>query len=191
LDTVKTHVRDRPIGVLINNAGFGRKGPFTATATQEYLDIIAVNASAPVVLCNHFLPAMLERNRGVVIHVASINALAPVPSSAVYSASKSFILYYASAVAYENRHKNVTFQIVLPGTTATEFHVKQGTKTLRNVLTARAVVRDSLDSLGAGPICVSGALYQAINAVAGFFPLNVRARIASKILRINLGVEES
>ena len=51
---------------LINNAGFGVKGDFLSHPIARYGDLIAVNATAPVVLQHAILPQLQEKKRGSV-----------------------------------------------------------------------------------------------------------------------------
>ena len=65
------HVGDRPIEVLVNNAGFGSYGPFAEANAHREADEIAVDVSAVVTLARTFLPGMLARGSGGILNVAS------------------------------------------------------------------------------------------------------------------------
>ena len=58
------HVGDRPIEVLVNNAGFGSYGPFAEADPDREADEVAVDVSAVVTLARAFLPGMLARGSG-------------------------------------------------------------------------------------------------------------------------------
>ncbi|MEU6201818.1 SDR family NAD(P)-dependent oxidoreductase [Streptomyces sp. NPDC047061] len=186
-DKVVAWVADRRVEVLVNNAGVGAKGRFTAGDPAGYLSMINVNLTSQVLLDRALLPAMAARGRGAVIHVASVNALAPVPYSAVYSATKTFVLTYATAVRHELRDRGVVFQVLLPGTTATPFHAAQHTELPRWAASPEKVAATSLERLGRQHICVSGTLNRAFRTVSGLLPLPARTAAAREALRASLG----
>jgi short-subunit dehydrogenase len=187
LDKVIGWVGDRRVEVLVNNAGFGAKGPFITVDPVDYARLIQVNLAVPVQLTRALLPAMVARGRGAVIHVASVNALAPMPYSAVYSATKTFLLTYASAIWYENRDRGVVFQTLLPGTTATAFHDRQHTELPSWASAPDAVAASSLRRLGRHLVHVPGTLNRALRVLGALMPMRARTAAAAEALQASLG----
>ena len=109
------------VDLLVNNAGFGAHGSFAASAATTATGMIAVNVNALVALTHAFVPGMVERRRGGVINVASVAAFQPVPSMAVYGATKAFVLSFSEALHEEVRRNGVRVVALCPGATATEF----------------------------------------------------------------------
>ncbi len=175
------------VKVLVNNAGFGLKGRFENQNVDDFLDIIAVNVSAPVILTRAILPQMQQRNSGLVIHLASINALIPIPNNQIYTATKAFIYSYALAVARENKKSNIQFQLVLPGTTRTPFHDRQGANPQKLVMMPEDVVKASLDNVMAG-VCIPNKADRALSKVIPFVPKNTAMDLAAYMLKKRLGV---
>ena len=101
------HVGDRPIEVLVNNAGFGSYGPFAEADLEREADEVAVDVSAVVTLAHAFLPGMLARGSGGILNVASAIAFQPAPYQAVYAASKAFVLSFSQALWAEARAAGV------------------------------------------------------------------------------------
>ena len=97
------HVGDRPIEVLVNNAGFGSYGPFAEADADRETDELAVDVSAVVTLARAYLPGMIERRSGGILNVASTIAFQPAPYQAVYGASKAFVLSFSQALWAEAR----------------------------------------------------------------------------------------
>jgi short-subunit dehydrogenase len=64
---------------------------------------------------------MVERGRGGVINIASTGAFQPLPGSAVYGASKAFVLSFSEAIRTELRGSGVSVTAVCPGPVRTEF----------------------------------------------------------------------
>ena len=81
-------IGDRPVEVLVNNAGFGSYGRFAEADPDREASEIAVDVSAVVILARAFLPGMLARGSGGILNVASTIAFQPAPYQAVYGASK-------------------------------------------------------------------------------------------------------
>lgn len=156
-----TEQKRLPIGVLINNAGFGAYGNFYKTERQRLLDMVQVNVATVVNLTRLFLPAMVERRSGYVMIVASTAAFQPVPYISTYAATKGFDLLFAEGIAEEVRRHGVNVCALCPGSTTTEFfevanepsHLGGRTKE-----TAEKVARVGLQALAAGrPRVISGA----------------------------------
>jgi len=132
------------VDVLVNNAGFGARGPFAELEFQRQLDMIQLNVTALTVLTRLFLPGMLARNRGGILNVASTAAFQPGPFMAVYYATKAYVQSFTEALAVEVADSNLKVSCLSPGPTATEFAARAGTegsKLLRRTssMSARAV----------------------------------------------------
>src|SRR5687768_16823546 len=76
----ETQRRRLTIDTLINNAGFGSFGDFTAQEIDRELNMIDLNIKSLVELTYRFLPAMRERKQGAIINVASTAGFQAVPS---------------------------------------------------------------------------------------------------------------
>jgi short-subunit dehydrogenase len=109
------------IHALVNNAGFGLGGEFVETDVQRELDMIQVNISALTHLTKLFVPAMVKRQAGRVLNVASTAAFQPGPLMAVYYATKAYVLSFSEALAEELRNTGVTVTALCPGPTETAF----------------------------------------------------------------------
>jgi uncharacterized protein len=130
--------RGLTVEVLVNNAGFSTVGD-VHTNPDRQLGMIRVNCDALVALTSAFLPAMTERGRGAVINVASMAAFQPIPSQAVYAATKAFVLSFSEAVHSEVRKTGVSVTALCPGPVATEFIEAAGFKKSQEELGPRFV----------------------------------------------------
>lgn len=110
--------------VLVNNAGIGNSGPFSAAATIKLETLIATNVTAVTRLTRAALPAMIARGRGGILNVSSLGALIPGPHQAAYYASKAFVLSLTEAIASEVAGRGVRVAVVLPGPVETGFHAR-------------------------------------------------------------------
>jgi uncharacterized protein len=111
----------RPVEVLVNNAGFGHQADFARSPRERMVEMVHLNVEAVVDLTGRFLPPMVERGRGSVINIASTGAFQPLPGSAVYGASKAFVLSFSEAIRTELRGSGVSVTAVCPGPVRTEF----------------------------------------------------------------------
>ena len=118
--------RERMVEILVNNAGFGHQADFAPSPRERMTEMVRVNCEAVVDLTSLFLKGMLERGRGTVINIASTGAFQPLPGSAVYGASKAFVLSFSEAIRTELRGSGVGVTAVCPGPVRTEFMESAG-----------------------------------------------------------------
>jgi short-subunit dehydrogenase len=113
--------RGRTVELLVNNAGFGHQADFATSPRERMVEMVRLNVEAVVDLTSRFVGPMVERGRGSVINIASTASFQPLPGSAVYAASKSFVLSFSEAIRTELRGSGVTVTAVCPGPVRTEF----------------------------------------------------------------------
>src|SRR5258707_1253752 len=99
-------LRETPISVLVNNAGFGWHGPFTKGRLELSLEMMHVNMDSLVELTGLFVQPMLARREGRILNVASTAAFQPGPFTAIYYASKAFVFSYSVALQEELENTN-------------------------------------------------------------------------------------
>ena len=109
------------VDVLINNAGVGAHGHFVEENRDAVAREIQLNCGSLVALTREFLPGMVDRHRGGIINVASTAGFQPIPSMAVYAASKAFVLSFTEALWSEARPAGVRVMALCPGPTDTRF----------------------------------------------------------------------
>jgi NAD(P)-dependent dehydrogenase (short-subunit alcohol dehydrogenase family) len=107
-----------PVEILVNNAGIGSSAD--PRPVLEYDDAfwdltLAVNLTAPYLLCKAVLPGMVARHWGRVINIASINSRIPSPHAAAYVASKHGLLGLTRVLALEMAKEGVTVNAICPG----------------------------------------------------------------------------
>lgn len=155
------------IDVLVNNAGFGTHCDVADTDPQRLEDAIELNCRTVVGTTARYLPQMRARGAGTIINVASIAAFQPLPTMAVYGASKAFILSFTEALWAEERKHGVRVLAVCPGLTDTPFFelaggaaatAASGQAALAVTRTPKQVVDATLRALpGRKPSLVDGA----------------------------------
>ena len=109
------------VDYLFNNAGFGLKGDFYEQDWKKIDGMIQLNITALTELTHLFLPAMVKRDRGRILHTSSTAGFMPGPLQAVYFATKAYVNSFSQAVAYEVKDSGVTITALCPGAVKTEF----------------------------------------------------------------------
>lgn len=113
-----------PVDVLVNNAGISGIGPPKPTAEtplDEWEKTLAVNVTAPFLLCRAIVPAMVERGRGVIVNVASMAGVLCLPGRVSYAASKAVLISLTRTLAAETARSGVRVNAICPGWIETPF----------------------------------------------------------------------
>lgn len=176
---------DRPVDLVVNNAGFGTYGDFAGLDVDEEEREIAVNVTALVRLTHAALGAMLPRRRGAVMNVSSVAGLQATPGNATYGATKAFVASFGESVAGELAGTGVTLTTVLPGFTRTEFQDRAGIGGRKIPgpawMSAEDVAVASLAATRAGrPWLVPGVHNKVLAASLGPVPRSLRRWLAAR-----------
>jgi short-subunit dehydrogenase len=178
---------DRPVDLLVNNAGFGTSGKFHTLPVAREEQEIRLNVLALVRLCHAALDAQVARGRGGVINVASIAGYQPTPGNATYGATKAFVSSFSQALHEELRGTGVKCMVLSPGFTRTEFQARAGidSSEVPGFLwqEAATVVDHALRAYDRGrAVCVPGPLNSATAAFTAITPHTVTRKIAGVIV---------
>jgi short-subunit dehydrogenase len=109
------------IDILVNNAGYTSQGKFEEVPINELEQIIEVNFTAPIRLTKLALPYLKESPAGRIINVASILGIIPIPTEAVYSATKFALRGFSYALSEELSDTHVKVCLISPGPIETPF----------------------------------------------------------------------
>lgn len=103
------------IDILVNSAGIQHVCPVTEFSLERWNAVLGVNLTAAFLTIQRALPAMLERNWGRIINIASVSGYVGVPHKAAYAASKHGLLGLTKVVSSETARTGVTCNAVCPG----------------------------------------------------------------------------
>jgi short-subunit dehydrogenase len=182
--------RERAVEVLVNNAGFGLQADFATSPRERVVGMVRINDEAVVDLTARFLPGMIERGRGAVINIASTAAFQPLPGSAVYAASKAFVLAFSEGIWEELRGSGVTVTAVCPGPVRTEFTEVAGVGGVEDRtpgavwMSAEELAKHAIDAAEHGKrVVVPGALNRATALAGHYSPRSVALPLISRFWR--------
>lgn len=185
--TAELAARGLGVDVLINNAGFGSHNPVAEEDPDNLAREIQLNCSSLVDLTARLLPAMLERDRGGVLNVASTAAYQPLATMAVYAATKAFVLSFTEALWAETRTTGVRVMALSPGATETGFFDAPGNKEFmtRGRQSAVHVAEFGLRAFfdGRGPSAIPGTANKLAATGYRFLPRAAMARFAGARVR--------
>jgi short-subunit dehydrogenase len=109
------------IAVLVNNAGYGLWGAFAALNLEEQMQMCQLNMDTVVRLSYLLLPLLSKEKQAYILNVSSTAAYQAVPTLAVYSATKAFVLSFTRALRYELKNTPVSVTCLSPGPFDTGF----------------------------------------------------------------------
>jgi short-subunit dehydrogenase len=157
-----------PIGVLVNNAGFGLYGNSLELEPERIRRMLELNVVALTMLTHRFGADMRAAGAGRILQIASVGAFQPTPLYAVYAASKAYVLHMSAAISHELRGSGVSVTTVNPGLTDTEFHERAEHLKPASLdwmqMSARQVAEISVDAMLAGRAVVTPGLVNKLAA---------------------------
>ena len=112
---------ERPVDVLVANAGHGLGGAFLEQEPQDWRHVIDTNVTGTLLLIQPIARRMAERGDGRILVVGSIAGHLAGSFQAVYNGTKAFIDSFSAALGNELKDSGVTVTCLKPGATETEF----------------------------------------------------------------------
>ena len=101
-------------------------GRFTETDLADEMTVLDVNVRALTALTKQFVRPMVDRGEGAVLNTASLASFYPLPTKAVYAATKSYVLSFSRSLAHDLSDEGVTVSAVCPGPVETEYAERGG-----------------------------------------------------------------
>ncbi len=185
IDAVLQSVEGCTLKGLVNNAGFGLWGAFTAYSAADHAVLIATDLLAPMRLTHHLLPA-LKHCRGFVINVSSLAGESPLSWMGSYSAAKAGLTYWSEALRIEQEGR-VRVVTLAPGPSPTGFRAVSGMPEMLGGglrTPPEAVVAAAIATLDrGGGFCVPGWRHRMLWLLQKLSPRELSVRIMHRYLR--------
>jgi NAD(P)-dependent dehydrogenase (short-subunit alcohol dehydrogenase family) len=112
------HQQFGAIDILINNVGanLAPAGGFSVLTDAHWEQALQVNLLSAVRLDRAFLPGMIAKKNGVIIHISSTSGMFPLwDTTMAYSSAKAALNAYSKALASEVSPQGVRVVTVSPG----------------------------------------------------------------------------
>jgi NAD(P)-dependent dehydrogenase (short-subunit alcohol dehydrogenase family) len=115
VDRIEREWGDRHLGEQCRRTET-KPGGFEALTDEDWLNILNINLLAAVRLDRAFLPGMIERGSGVIIHISSVSHRFPFSNSTLaYAAAKGALSTYSKGLAKGVAPKGVRVVMISPG----------------------------------------------------------------------------
>jgi short-subunit dehydrogenase len=175
----------RPVDVLVNNAGFGMYQRFGLAELADEERQLALNVRAVLRLSHAAVRSMTGRGAGKIINISSVAGFVPRGGNATYSASKAWVTMFSEALAVQLRGSGVTVTAVCPGFTHTEFHERASADMShvpdRMWLDAKTVVAEGLADAAKGrPVSVPSRKYKMLVSATRTLPRPLLRKIMAR-----------
>lgn len=143
------------IDILINNAGFVKKGDLLDQPFDVWDKTIDINLTSMIFITYQVLPKMYERNFGHVVNISSASGLLGVAGLSVYAASKWAVWGLTESMRFETMKagKNINWTSIHPSYLAKGMFEGAKLNLLGNLIVplvknhdviAKAIVNDAL-----------------------------------------------
>lgn len=171
---------ERPIGLLVNNAGFGLGQDFIGGSLERELDGLNTMVRAVLITCHAAADAMKRRGYGGILNVASMTALTV---QGTYSAHKAWVRTFTEGLASQLKGTGVNATVVCPGLVHTEFHERSHVDSSQWPSIAFSspgtVARAGIDAVRRGTVIVTPTLrYRTAAAILRLAPRGLIRRVA-------------
>jgi NAD(P)-dependent dehydrogenase (short-subunit alcohol dehydrogenase family) len=151
---------------LVTTAAILQTGPLHLVEDELWDEVMNVNAGGVFRCCRAVLPAMIARGGGSIVNLSSVHAVATVPGTAAYAASKGAIVSLSRQIAVEYADSGIRANSLVIGSVDTKMSDEHG----------RAIQRDSVSvtppsgALGrmARPAEIAGVIRFLLTADASF-----------------------
>ena len=108
-------ILDRPVDLVVNNAGIGAGGPVVGELSMDdWRATIDVNLWGVIHGCHVFAPRLRAQDRGAILNVASAASFAAFGGMAAYNVSKAGVLSLSETLAAELAGTGVRVAVLCP-----------------------------------------------------------------------------
>ena len=116
------HEHDMDIEVLVNNAGMFYFGAVVEKPMALTDKMLQLHVTTPTDLCVLFGKEMKDKGHGYILNAGSIAGFMSFPTIAAYESSKSYLVKFSRALAFELSHYGVKVCCVCPGAVDTDLY---------------------------------------------------------------------
>lgn len=146
------------LDILVNNAGIWRRGHVLETSSDQWDDIMDVNAKGVFLGTKAAIPEMRKAGGGSIVNISSTAGLVGSKTSAAYSASKGAVRIFTKSTAVQYAAEGIRANSIHPGPIDTDM----GDQVWPDAASREASIsRTALSRIGTAQDIAYGALYLA------------------------------
>ena len=146
------------LDILVNNAGIWRRGHVLETSSDQWDDIMDVNAKGVFLGTKAAIPEMRKAGGGSIVNISSTAGLVGSKTSAAYSASKGAVRIFTKSMAVQYAAEGIRANSIHPGPIDTDMGDQVWPDAASKVA---SVTRTALNRMGTPEDIAYGALYLA------------------------------
>jgi len=146
------------LDILVNNAGIWRRGHVLETSSDQWDDIMDVNAKGVFLGTKAAIPEMRKAGGGSIVNISSTAGLVGSKTSAAYSASKGAVRIFTKSTAVQYAAEGIRANSIHPGPIDTDMGDQVWPDAASKVA---SVTRTALNRMGTPEDIAYGALYLA------------------------------
>ena len=109
-----------PLDILVNSAGIQHREPLLDLAAADWQRVLDTNLTSAFLVSRAFARGMVERGRGKIVNVASLQAELARPGIAAYAAAKGGLKMLTQSMCAEWGPAGVQANAIAPGYFATD-----------------------------------------------------------------------
>jgi uncharacterized oxidoreductase len=166
IDTLVAAIADRPLAVLINNAGSGSiYDPDRICSLDDASATIRLNLDAPIQLVTRLLPLLRAQSQAAIVNVTSGLAIAPRAGGSVYCATKAGLRSYTQALRHLLKDSNIGVIEALPPVVDTKMTAGRSSRKISPTACAAEIVagiRNDKAEINVGMV----KLLQVVNSIS-------------------------
>lgn len=177
------------IDIVVNNAGISLMGPVEATSDAEAQALFDTNFFGVLRVTRAVLPAMRNRQAGLIVNISSVLGFLPAPFMGLYASSKHALEGLSESLDHEVRGFGVRVVLVEPSFTSTNLDANSAETEAKIPAYAAELshtieaVREQIEE-GTSPESVAGTILNAIEGKYRLrYPAGRRATLLSRLRR--------
>lgn len=114
------------VTALVTSAAVLRTAPLHEMSLDTWEEVNAINLRGVFLCTRAVLPGMIEAGAGSIVHLSSVHAIATVPGTAAYAATKGAIVSFSRSVAVEYADAGVRCNALVVGSVDTKMSTEHG-----------------------------------------------------------------
>jgi len=114
VERLSQEVSAAAVDAFVSNAGLPGAAPLTELTLEQVDRVLDVNLRSAVALTRAVLPGMIERRRGHIVFMSSLQGRAPTVGAPTYIATKFGLRGFSLALREDLRNQHVGVSVVLP-----------------------------------------------------------------------------